>query len=268
MTKTLLLLPGDGIGPEVTMIARRVAGRLINQGLDLVITEALFGGASIDVHGVPLTDAVLARARAADAVLMGAVGGPAWAAAPALTDHTRTPGLAQHPPVGVGAHHHEAVAGLVLLAHRKGHQGAGVAGEEVAAARRHALPRLPLRQLLKARRQQALPSLLHGVPLGHRGVQVGEKVGRYRLVGDRGGPAAAGHWELLLGGSGCAYVRPGSCRSQGGAAKGQPVAGRRSCLWALMANRWAAKHERPHCGVQAGHRGSGAIGAAETGRAE
>ncbi|WP_310496543.1 3-isopropylmalate dehydrogenase [Sandarakinorhabdus sp.] len=79
MTKTLLLLPGDGIGPEVTAVARRVAGRLITQGLALDIGDALFGGASIDAHGVPLTDDVLARARASDAVLMGAVGGPKWA---------------------------------------------------------------------------------------------------------------------------------------------------------------------------------------------
>ncbi|WP_353216953.1 3-isopropylmalate dehydrogenase [Sandarakinorhabdus sp.] len=79
MTKTLLLLPGDGIGPEVTAVARRMAGRLITHGLPLTIKDALFGGASIDVHGVPLTDAVLAQAQAADAVLMGAVGGPKWA---------------------------------------------------------------------------------------------------------------------------------------------------------------------------------------------
>jgi 3-isopropylmalate dehydrogenase len=82
MTKTLLLLPGDGIGPEVTAVARRVAGRLITQGLDLSISEALFGGASIDATGLPLTDEVLAQAKAADAVLMGAVGGPKWASQP------------------------------------------------------------------------------------------------------------------------------------------------------------------------------------------
>jgi 3-isopropylmalate dehydrogenase len=79
MTKTLLLLPGDGIGPEVSAVARRVAGRLISQGLPLVVEEALFGGVSIDTHGVPLTDETLQRAQAADAVLMGAVGGPQWA---------------------------------------------------------------------------------------------------------------------------------------------------------------------------------------------
>ncbi len=82
MTKTLLLLPGDGIGPEVTAISRRVAERLIAQGLDLGISEARFGGVGIDADGVPLTDATLALAKASDAVLMGAVGGPQWAGQP------------------------------------------------------------------------------------------------------------------------------------------------------------------------------------------
>ncbi len=82
MTKTLLLLPGDGIGPEVTAVAKRVAGRLIARGLDLAISEARFGGAAIDADGVPLTDATLAAAKAADAVLMGAVGGPQWTGQP------------------------------------------------------------------------------------------------------------------------------------------------------------------------------------------
>jgi 3-isopropylmalate dehydrogenase len=79
MTKTLLLLPGDGIGPEVTSVARRVAGRFIAQGLDLRIEEALFGGAAIDAEGAPISEATVARALASDAVLMGAVGGPQWA---------------------------------------------------------------------------------------------------------------------------------------------------------------------------------------------
>ena len=82
MTKTLLLLPGDGIGPEVTAVARRVAGRLISGGLDMAITEARFGGAAIDADGVPLTAETLALAQASDAVLMGAVGGPQWAGQP------------------------------------------------------------------------------------------------------------------------------------------------------------------------------------------
>lgn len=75
----LLLLPGDGIGPEVTAQARRVAEAVAP---DLSIAEALFGGCSFDAHGTPLTDEVLAAARAARAVLMGAVGGPQWAGAP------------------------------------------------------------------------------------------------------------------------------------------------------------------------------------------
>jgi len=72
---TLLLLPGDGIGPEVTAEAARVAGALV-PGLD--IETGLVGGASYDAHGTPLTEDTLARARAADAVLLGAVGGPKW----------------------------------------------------------------------------------------------------------------------------------------------------------------------------------------------
>ncbi len=68
----LLLLPGDGIGPEITDEVRRVAERITN---DLTIDQRPFGGASLDAHGVPLTDETLATAKASDAVLMGAVGG-------------------------------------------------------------------------------------------------------------------------------------------------------------------------------------------------
>ncbi len=73
--KKLLLLPGDGIGPEVIQATRIVIEAM---GLALTIDEAPFGGASIDAHGVPITDEALARALASDAVLMGAVGGPRW----------------------------------------------------------------------------------------------------------------------------------------------------------------------------------------------
>ena len=76
---SLLLLPGDGIGPEVTAQVRRMAERLWP---DLAIEERLFGGASFDVHGTPLTDETLALAKASRAVLMGAVGGPKWSGAP------------------------------------------------------------------------------------------------------------------------------------------------------------------------------------------
>jgi 3-isopropylmalate dehydrogenase len=76
---SLLLLPGDGIGPEVTAEVARVAAALAN---DLVIEERPFGGASYDLTGSPLTEETTAAALAADAVLMGAVGGPKWADAP------------------------------------------------------------------------------------------------------------------------------------------------------------------------------------------
>ncbi len=75
----LLLLPGDGIGPEVIAQVRKVAAVLTP---DLAIEERLFGGCSYDAHGVPLTDEALATAKASRAVLMGAVGGPQWANAP------------------------------------------------------------------------------------------------------------------------------------------------------------------------------------------
>ncbi|HYE45969.1 MAG TPA: 3-isopropylmalate dehydrogenase [Caulobacter sp.] len=76
---TFLLLPGDGIGPEVCAQVRRVAQALTP---DIVLDERDFGGVSYDRHGVPITDEAVAAALAADAVLMGAVGGPKWAGAP------------------------------------------------------------------------------------------------------------------------------------------------------------------------------------------
>ena len=69
---TLLLLPGDGIGPEVIDQVRRVAAHLMS---DLTIDERDFGGISFDRHGTPLTDEAEQAALKADAVLMGAVGG-------------------------------------------------------------------------------------------------------------------------------------------------------------------------------------------------
>jgi 3-isopropylmalate dehydrogenase len=75
----LLLLPGDGIGPEVTAQVRRVAGKIAP---DLTLDERPFGGISFDELGSPLTDETLAAAKAARAVLMGAVGGPKWAGVP------------------------------------------------------------------------------------------------------------------------------------------------------------------------------------------
>jgi 3-isopropylmalate dehydrogenase len=75
----VLCLPGDGIGPEVVAEARRVAEWIgANRGLRIRFTDGLVGGASYDAHGVPLTDATMRAAIDADAVLLGAVGGPKW----------------------------------------------------------------------------------------------------------------------------------------------------------------------------------------------
>ncbi len=70
----IVLLPGDGIGPEIVTAARRLLEALG----EFEFSEQLMGGCSIDAHGTALTDEVLAACRAADAVLLGAVGGPKW----------------------------------------------------------------------------------------------------------------------------------------------------------------------------------------------
>jgi 3-isopropylmalate dehydrogenase len=75
----ILLLPGDGIGPEVTREAQRALDAAARRaGLKLGFEQDLIGGASIDAHGTPLSDRTLARARESRAILMGAVGGPKW----------------------------------------------------------------------------------------------------------------------------------------------------------------------------------------------
>jgi 3-isopropylmalate dehydrogenase len=70
----IVLLPGDGVGPEIVAAAKR----LLEELGEFEFEERLLGGVSIDEHGVALTDDVLATCRAADAVLLGAVGGPKW----------------------------------------------------------------------------------------------------------------------------------------------------------------------------------------------
>ena len=70
----IVTLPGDGIGPEIMASAQQLLGALG----DFELEEHPFGGASIDLHGTALTDEVLAACRAADAVLLAAVGGPRW----------------------------------------------------------------------------------------------------------------------------------------------------------------------------------------------
>ena len=75
----VLVLPGDGIGPEIVAEAVKVLNALsTHHGLEISLSHGLVGGASIDAHGTPLTEETLAQAQAADAVLLGAVGGPKW----------------------------------------------------------------------------------------------------------------------------------------------------------------------------------------------
>src|ERR1700760_407182 len=75
MAPRVVLLPGDGIGPEIIGSAQQV---LDAAGASLDYEEHLFGGASIDAHGTALTDETLSACRSADAVLLAAVGGPKW----------------------------------------------------------------------------------------------------------------------------------------------------------------------------------------------
>ena len=82
-THKLLLLPGDGIGPEVMGEVERIVGWFTKSGIAAFETEKdLVGGSAYDAHKVAITDAAMARAQAADAVLFGAVGGPKWADVP------------------------------------------------------------------------------------------------------------------------------------------------------------------------------------------
>ena len=77
--KSLLILPGDGIGPEAMGEVRRIVDWMEqNRAVSFDIDEDLVGGSSIDKHGVPVTDEVVAKAQNVDAVLLGAVGGPKW----------------------------------------------------------------------------------------------------------------------------------------------------------------------------------------------
>jgi len=83
MTKKILVLPGDGIGPEIVAEAVKVIEYLRSEcGLAIETEQGLIGGASYDAHGEPLTAATLAKAKAVDAVLLGAVGGHQWESLP------------------------------------------------------------------------------------------------------------------------------------------------------------------------------------------
>lgn len=79
MNRQILVLPGDGVGPEIMVEAEKVL-RILQQrfGLDVALEHGLIGGAAIDAEGVPLPEATLAAARQSSAVLFGAIGGPKW----------------------------------------------------------------------------------------------------------------------------------------------------------------------------------------------
>ena len=77
--KKILILPGDGIGPEVCNEAKKVLVALNDKfQYDIEFEEAEVGGAAFDKYGKPLPEATLEAAQNADAILLGAVGGPAW----------------------------------------------------------------------------------------------------------------------------------------------------------------------------------------------
>jgi 3-isopropylmalate dehydrogenase len=83
MSRTVLLLPGDGIGPEIVAEAEKVLSKVNDQfGLSLNFESALVGGAAIDETDNPLPEETLEKARKADAILLGAVGGPKWDSLP------------------------------------------------------------------------------------------------------------------------------------------------------------------------------------------
>ena len=78
MEYKIALIPGDGIGPEIVAEARKVLDKVCEKySHKFSYTEVLLGGASIDAHGVPLTEKAIAQAKASDAVLMGSIGGDA-----------------------------------------------------------------------------------------------------------------------------------------------------------------------------------------------
>ena len=79
MKANIVLLPGDGIGPEVVFAAKTVLDRIADQfNHRFIYQEHLIGGCSIDATGHALTEEVIEACRTADAILLGAVGGPKW----------------------------------------------------------------------------------------------------------------------------------------------------------------------------------------------
>ncbi|WP_417462506.1 3-isopropylmalate dehydrogenase [Kordiimonas sp.] len=88
-TYNIMLLPGDGIGPEITAEVRRVMAWVEGAyGVTFNVGEGLIGGCAYDAEGTPLSDATLARAKASDAILLACVGGPKW---DGKTDYDKRP---------------------------------------------------------------------------------------------------------------------------------------------------------------------------------
>jgi len=79
MSKNVLILPGDGIGPEIVAEAVKVLNVVNDKfALGLSLEEGLVGGSAYDAHGTPLPEETMDKAKASDAILLGAVGGPKW----------------------------------------------------------------------------------------------------------------------------------------------------------------------------------------------
>ena len=77
--RKFLLLPGDGIGPEVIGEVKKIINWFNkNKSLDFETEEEMVGGASYEKHGTPITDEVFYKALESEAVILGAVGGPKW----------------------------------------------------------------------------------------------------------------------------------------------------------------------------------------------
>jgi 3-isopropylmalate dehydrogenase len=75
----ILVLPGDGVGIEVTDVSLAILKGIGDKyDIQFTVEKELFGGSSLDAHGIPVTDEVLNKAKSSDAVLLGAVGGPNW----------------------------------------------------------------------------------------------------------------------------------------------------------------------------------------------
>lgn len=78
MTQKLMILPGDGIGPETMAEAKKIIAWCNTKGANIQTEDGLIGGASYDAFGTPLSDATLKQCKQSDAILLGAVGGPKW----------------------------------------------------------------------------------------------------------------------------------------------------------------------------------------------